>query len=241
MTAATVPREDARREPGWLRGAWLFALLGAWMLIRPAHGPLEDWLLRAARPWWSDAVTWANIIATLLLVSVPLIAAAVAWRSPGRAPRIAAAAMLLVYGVIAWPVAFSAAGWSVAFAGMQREANAMMAAPRRAMRVPPAEAAARALAAGDSSWLGVQSYALEVPLVERNDCLLAHYGVHVVEGTGDAPLTPDHARFQRQAGEYATRYNAALVARLGLSPADLRRETQCGDWRSVGWWPPRER
>ncbi|HEX6748130.1 MAG TPA: hypothetical protein VF092_12620 [Longimicrobium sp.] len=240
MTAATVPREGARREPGWLHCAWLFALLGAWMLIRPAHGWLEDWLLRASRPWWSDAVTWAIIIATLLLVSVPLVAAAIPWRTLGLVPRIVAAAMLLVYGVVAWPVAFDAVGWSVEFAAMEREANAMMIRPRKAMRVPPAEAAARALAAGDSAFLGVMGYALEAPIVE-NDCVLARFGVHPIEGTGDVLMTPNHARFQRQAGAYATRYNAALAARLGVSAAELQRDAPCDDWRRAGWWPPRER
>jgi len=115
--------------------------------------------------------------------------------------------------------------------------------PRRAMRMPPAEAAARALAAGDSSFLAIGGSCGRVPGV---DTAVAHRrGVRVIMGTYNdgLPLTPGHRRFESDAETYASSYNEALVERLGVGAIPpLEISSRCFDpttlrGRAPPFWP----
>ncbi len=96
------------------------------------------------------------------------------------------------------------------------------AVTRAAMQIPPGQVAQQALARGDSSFLGVNGYALYVPLVE-NRCVWQRWGVRVIDGTGDSLIGFDDLRFQGEAARYATEYNRHLIHRLGVPSAQLAR------------------
>jgi hypothetical protein len=84
------------------------------------------------------------------------------------------------------------------------------------MRTPPAEAAARALAAGDSSFLAHGGSCGSVPGVDS--AVAQPQGVRVIRGTyhDGEPLTPEHLAFNYDAFVYAERYNDAVAERLGI-------------------------
>ena len=236
--SASVPAARERRALPRFGGAWLFALLGAWMFARPVLRLASDGISAAVgRMGWTDAWAWADSIAQLGIYAVPLAAVAVGWGSLGRNRRIAVGAMLGTYVVIALPAVRSLVQWSMEFAGYERRANAMMRPARLAMRVPPEAAAVRALAAGDSAFLAVVGEMISTPGV-HGGCLVQRYGERAIRGTSDGMLTPDHVRFQFRARDYAARYNATLAARLGLSRARLAGDgPPCEVTRRARPWP----
>ncbi|HEX6748131.1 MAG TPA: hypothetical protein VF092_12625 [Longimicrobium sp.] len=239
--SASVPaaREPRARSPG---GAWVFAVLGAWLFVRPvlraASSGLHAWANDGWAGAWTDAWTWADSLGQAAAYLAPLAAVAVGWRSLGRHARIAAVAILGVYSAMALPALHGHLAWLKRFAADERMANERMRVAVRAMRVPPETAVMRALAAGDSSFLAVVGVAISTPGV-YSGCVLQRYGERAIQGTGGVMFTPNFRRFQFRARDYARRYNAELARRLGVSHevADLYARA-CEVTRRVQPWPP---
>lgn len=66
----------------------------------------------------------------------------------------------------------------------------------------------------DDQFLGVNGYGVQVPGVQDETTLRRH-GVRVIEGTSDGLCDDDHDRLNKQAQQYAERYNRAMMAMDG--------------------------
>jgi hypothetical protein len=228
MPAAGAERATVSKARGPVVIAALVAVAAAvpWLLVR-----LDEPLARTG-----DAGLLALNLAIPLFLLAPFLAYSLLWRRMPREGRILSGAMLVLYGVAAVPRCLR----SMVFLGEAVRAAAHVRAEtrpaRRAMRVGPVEAARRATAAGDTSFLGVAGYAVLVPGV-TNPCVLARWGQSVIRGTSDASRTPGHARFQERAQHFAAAYNQALAARVGISPAELQRPGACTLDPRLRPWP----
>jgi hypothetical protein len=163
----------------------------------------------------SDAMVWLSFAGQVMALLLP-VAIALRWKGAGRRARATALGVCALWWWIEWgSVAWAARDLREYIPNMRVVAE-MVREPRRAMRTPAAEAAARALAAGDSSFLAVGGSCAEVPGV---DSAVAHpRGVRVIRGTyhdGD-PLTVEHGVFERDAYDYAWSYNDAVAERLKI-------------------------
>jgi hypothetical protein len=71
-----------------------------------------------------------------------------------------------------------------------------------------------ALGHGDDRLLGVKGVALSVPATEptKASSYAAQHGVRPIDGTGDALESPRHAQLEKEATEYALRYNDYILA-----------------------------
>lgn len=185
-----------------------------------------------------DAVFWVGVALCAVLPLAPIAVAVRGWRRmDGRALRLG-----LVFAALAsLALSVPAGGASLmvgAFAIASGVDYARVSPPvRRAMRVPPAVAARRALARGDASFLGIHSFiAFATPGVESR-CVKARYGVRPLAVRGNLFDSPAQGRFMGRAWDYAERYNRELGAALGLSPADLVRHDDCEVPPERGAWP----
>jgi hypothetical protein len=190
----------------------------------------------------SDAMVWISFAAPALALLLPAVVA-VRWKGAGWRARAAALAVCALWWMSEWNSVRSDARDLREFIPNVRVVTQTVLEPRRAMRTPPAEAAARALAAGDSSFLAVGGSCGEVPGV---DSAVAHtQGVRVITGTyhDGPPLSAEHRAFQWDALLYAGRYNSAVAERLEIvafPPGGIR--TSCFDptpmrGRAPFFWP----
>jgi len=163
----------------------------------------------------SDAMVWLSFAAAALALLLPAVVAA-RWKGAGRRARAKALAFCALWWWVEWGSVVAAARDLREFIPNVRVVKEMLREPRRAMRTPPAEAAARALAAGDSSFLGVGGSCATVPGVDS--AVARPQGVRVIRGTYDnnGPLTAEHGVFHRDAYSYAWDYNNAVAERLGI-------------------------
>lgn len=175
----------------------------------------------------------AGILAVLV---APFPAYALLWRRMRRAGRTGAGVLLAAYGAWGVPQSVRAAAFLREAVTAVAEFRAETRAARRAMSPGPRVAAHRAAVAGETSFLGVAGYAVSIPGVQ-NPCVLARWGARVIRGTSDATSTPDGARFQEQAARFATRYNAAMAAELGIPRAELARNGGCTIRPEMAYWP----
>jgi multisubunit Na+/H+ antiporter MnhG subunit len=170
----------------------------------------------------SDGVSVAMDALPLVLTLLPFLVAAAAWRTIPHGMRTG---VLGILALLAAPTAYRAAGyaeWMVRDAVEMRLVAADLAPIRAAMRVPPEEAARRAVEAGNPEFLGISNVGMFIPGVE-NDCVERNQGWWLVREMGDAVRSAGHLRFQLDATAYATRYNAAVVRLVGLDPAEAAR------------------
>jgi hypothetical protein len=76
----------------------------------------------------------------------------------------------------------------------------------------------RSLAAGDTSFRGVQGYVVIIPGVDSSSRQFSDkYGVRVIPGTGDAYSTNAELELQSKAISYARKYNVALLKILAVN------------------------
>ncbi len=163
----------------------------------------------------SDAMVWLSFAGQVMALLLP-VAIALRWKGAGRRARAAALAVCAFWWWLEWgSVAWAARDLREYIPNMRVVAE-MVREPRRAMRTPPAEAAARALAAGDSSFLAVGGRCAEVPGVDS--AVAQPQGLRVIRGTyhDGEYLTAEHRVFKRDAYSYAWSYNAAVAERLKI-------------------------
>jgi hypothetical protein len=203
---------ERRWLPGFVRRrpfGWAFAATIAASLL----------ISQLAYNWrWSvetDAAVWITYVVEAVALLLPTMVA-LRWRGVGRRARVVALAICALW----W---MPASGRAVDIVRELREfipnmwaVKEMLREPRRAMRTPPDEAAARALAAGDSSFLAVGG---ECGRVSGVDSAVAQpRGVRVIRGThhdGES-LTNEHGAFKRDARRYAWDYNVTIAVRLKI-------------------------
>jgi hypothetical protein len=163
----------------------------------------------------SDAMEWLSLTAPTLALLLPAVVAA-RWKGGGRRARAKALAFCALWWMYEWSSVRSDARKLREFIPNVRVVAEMLREPRRAMRTPPAEAAARALAAGDSSFLAVGGSCARVPGVDSAVAL--PQGVRVIGGTNHDvfPLTAEHGAFRQDAYSYALDYNGAVAERLKI-------------------------
>ncbi|HEU4455923.1 MAG TPA: hypothetical protein VFR81_22850 [Longimicrobium sp.] len=223
MNVGPEERVEGRRKRSGRLAAWLFLpvlLASAWLAWRPAgRFPLP---IGAEFGWnESNAVAAMEMAAQLILLLLPWIVAALAWRWLPRAMRIAAVALLVPFTAL-----------TARDTGRRVEAEMDIAArffatvPGEPMlRQSPERAARRALAAGDHAFLGVAGETVAVPGVE-NGCIVTGTGLKVIAGTSDFFTAPGHPRFMRKAERFARRYNAEVAKRLRLDRDELARAVE---------------
>jgi hypothetical protein len=199
--------------PGFVRRRpfpWALAatVVVAWSMVQLGM----EWMWMAESDE-GEAAAYAAQAAGLVL---PLVATGVAWRRIGRWARASALAVCALWIFSTIHIADSLPGQVRAFVPNTRVVDEMLRAPRRAMRTPPDEAAARALAAGDTTFLAVGG---DCGSIEGVDTATARrHGVRVISGTfhDGGALTAEHRRFGSAAGFYADAYNRAILERLGI-------------------------
>lgn len=203
---------DRRFVPGFVRRrpfAWAFAssLVAGLLINEVAYN--WRWELE------TDAAVWIALVVEAVALLLPVMVV-VRWRGVGRRARAAALAICALWGTM-----FS--GRVVGIARDVREfipdmwmVREMLREPRRAMRASPSDAAARALAAGDSTFLAVGGSCGSAPGVDS--AVARSRGVRVIRGTyqDGEPLTNEHGAFQWQAYYYAQSYNEAVAERLRI-------------------------
>jgi hypothetical protein len=175
----------------------------------------------------------AGVVAVLV---APFPAYALLWRRMRRVGRIGFGMLLAAYGAWGVPQSLRAAVFLNEAVHTVAEARAQTRAARRAMSPGPLVAAHKAAMAGEHGFLALAGYAVSTPGV-RNPCVLAKWGARVIRGTSDGIRSPGHARFQERAARFATRYNAAMAAELGISPAELARDGGCIIRPEMAYWP----
>jgi hypothetical protein len=82
----------------------------------------------------------------------------------------------------------------------------------------PEADAARALSASDHRLMAVYGATLVIPGIDASEEFhyMDLYGVHTIEGTGDALESPEQATLVSAATDYAVRYNQFILARVHL-------------------------
>jgi hypothetical protein len=189
--------------------AWALAasLLAGLLINDQAYG----WRLRVH----TDAGVWIAFVVEVVALLLPVMVA-VRWRGVGRGARASALLACALWWTLHWGRVHLIVRDMPEFIPNRRVVAAMVREPRRAMRTDHSDAAARALAAGDSSFLAVGGTCGTVPGVDS--AVARRRGVRVITGTHDdgPPLTNEHRAFQLDALDYAERYNGALAKRLGI-------------------------
>jgi hypothetical protein len=215
---------------------WAFAaaFVAGWLISDLARG----WRFDVA----SDAAVWLTFVGQAVALLLPAMVA-LRWRGIGRGARAAALAVCALWWTNESGRVGAAAREVREFIPNMRVVKEMLREPRRAMRIEPRSAAAKALAAGDSSFLAVGGNCGSVPGVDS--AVAGRRGVRVITGTyhDGPPLTAEHRAFQWDALSYAERYNDALAERLGIEaipPGGTR--TSCFDptamrGRAPLFWP----
>jgi hypothetical protein len=212
------PRPDGtgkrRRLPGFVRRrpfAWAFAaaLVAGWLMSDLARG----WRFDVA----SDAAVCLTFAGQAVALLLPAVVAA-RWRGVGWKARAAALAVCALWWTSESGRVGAASREVREFIPNMRVVKEMLREPRRAMRVEPSAAAAKALATGDSSFLAVGGECGSVPGVDS--AVAGRQGVRVITGTyhDGPPLTAEHRAFQWDALLYAESYNNALAERLKIEP-----------------------
>jgi hypothetical protein len=163
----------------------------------------------------SDAMVLLSFAGQVMALLLP-VAIAVRWKGAGRRARAIALAVCALWWWSEWGSVAWAARDLREYIPNMRVVKEMLREPRRAMRTPPYEAAARALAAGDSSFLAVGVSCATVPGVDS--AVARPQGVRVIRGTypDPGPLTAEHRAFRRDAYAYALYYNDAVAERLKI-------------------------
>ena len=92
---------------------------------------------------------------------------------------------------------------------------------RTFLEVAPEERLAAANRRGELQLLGVQGFALTIPGIDEPEAsrYRDRYGVLPIPGTTDTPESPEHERLNRQAEDYATRYNRLLLKMFREDPS----------------------
>ena len=202
-----VPGFVRRRPFGW---AFASSLVAALLIGEMAPG----WRLDVE----TDVVVWIVFVIEAVSLLLPVIVA-VRWRGAGRRARRAALVICALWGMLVWDRAAGITRDVREFIPNMWAVKEMLREPRRAMGTPPADAAARALAAGDSSFLAVGGSCRSAPGV--SSAVARRRGVRVIRGThhDGQPLTSEHLDFQWHAYDYAMSYNAAVAERLAVEAA----------------------
>jgi len=111
-----------------------------------------------------------------------------------------------------------------------------------ALRIAPEAAALRAAARGDTRFLAVPNFFGPGVRGIENRCLARRRGVvgfSVADRGWWMVTSPAQHRLFEAAGGYAYRYNTALSARLGISPAERKMRTRCDIAFDRETWPTR--
>lgn len=166
-------------------------------------------------------------------LALPLAVTAVWWRRVGVWARSSALLVCVLWSLLMVHRATFLVESVGALARNAPVVDEMLREPRRAMRTPPEEAAARALAAGDTSFLAQGGGCASIGGVDT--AIARRHGVRVISGTfhdGES-LTAEHRDFGYGALMYADSYNRAILERLGIEPGgsscvDLREFRRAG-------------
>ena len=153
----------------------------------------------------------------LLLAAAPGVALLWAWK---RLPRWGRRVAPIPIGVL------------TAMLGLMGAAHGDIYSERVRMSRDPAALAGEAFAAGDRRFWAVQDSmsAISTPPVV-NRCIMNRQGVHVIPGTDGMTVNAAHRRYRERAEARARQYNEAMIARLGISPQEVRRlaDASCPD------------
>lgn len=231
---------ERRFVPGFVRRRpFRWAVVGAFVAGSLASAIIANWRSGSTDTDGAVAVCFTLQALAFLLPALMIVR----WRGIGARAR----ALGLAACALWWLFESESIRWYAqdlrSFVHSIHVLDETLREPRRAMRTPPAEAAARALAAGDSSFLAIGGSCGSVPGV---DTAVAHRrGVRVIMGTYNDgfPLTPGHQRFEWDAETYASKYNEALVERLGVGDVPQHEiSSRCFDptpmrGRAPFFWP----
>jgi len=198
------------RLPGFVRRrpfGWAFA--SSLVTARLISEMAPSWRLAVE----TDVVVWIVFVVEAVALLLPVLVA-VRWRGAGRRARAVALVICALWGMLLSGRVKRIVRDAREFIPNMWMVKEMLREPRRAMGTPPAAAAARALAAGDSSFLAVGRRCVGAPGVDS--AVARRRGVRVIRGTDHdgQPLTYEHLAFQWTAYDYAMSYNAAVVERL---------------------------
>ncbi len=189
----------------WLAAAVVFTVLVAWLAIErgPYGGPI------------STAGAVMRTLVLLLLAVVPVVALVWAWK---RLSRRSQAIAPIPIGVL------------VAFLGLYAIAHAGIYMERVRMGSDPSRLAESAFAEGDRQLWAVSdsTNAVHVPPV-ANRCLINKYGFRTIPGTDGMTVSPKHATYRQSAAQRAERYNAVVLQRLQVPPAEVNRYADGSD------------
>lgn len=186
------------------RGVWLAVVVVLTILIAslailrgPYGGPI------------STAGAALRTLVLLLLAVIPIAALLWAWR---RLSRKAQRIVPIPIGVL------------VAFLALYAVGHAAIYAERVRMGSDPARLAEAAVGAGRTEFLAVRdsTNAVHVPPI-ANRCIINKYGFREIAGTDGMTVNPKHGRYRQAAAERAERYNAVVLQRLRIPPAEVNR------------------
>jgi hypothetical protein len=186
------------------------------------------------RPHFQEGL---NFLVQAVALVVPLWVTGAWWRRIGGWARVAALLVCGVWSLLAVHFGTELLEQVRAFARGVPVVDEMLREPLRALETPPRVAAARALAAGDTFFLGVGGNCGRISGVDSATAL--RYGVRVISGAeDDDPLTGKHRAFHYDASYYAGLYNDEVRDRLEIEhgyihcpdPRDFRRAGKPISW-----------
>ncbi|HEX6748132.1 MAG TPA: hypothetical protein VF092_12630 [Longimicrobium sp.] len=220
------------------RISWVFPALAA----AAALPWVPWWLGNSGRldnlPAGSDGLFWGFIgLCVAAPLALPIVAAA-GWRVLARGARIAlvCATVLGVAAAAQMSVAELAYAGGVTISAVEFMRTGPLA--RRAMRLPPPDAARAAVAAGNYRFLAVRGlFGNHVPGVSSR-CVKARWGVQVMPVGFELTGTPAMLRLRDAESAYAERYNAALAEALHLAPGALDAYDACPARGDAAEWLP---
>jgi hypothetical protein len=186
----------------------------------------------------SDAMLWLSFAGQALALLLPAVVA-VRWKGAGRRARANALAVCALWWMFESNRVAGAARDLREFIPNVRVVAEMVREPRAAMEQEASIWAEKALAAGDTSFLVTGGTCGNLHGVDT--VLARRHGVRVIRGTyHDGPrLTPGHREYIWTAYDFASRYNEAVLDRIG---AEAQYYTSCQDHatmrgRAPFFWP----
>lgn len=190
---------------------------GTWLAVAVALTVLLAWVVINRGPYGGPITAAGAVLRTFVLVVLALVPAAAlvwAWR---RLSRRAAGIAPVVIGVLSVLLLLLAVAHSAIYLERMR------------MSQDPAQMAASAFAAGDRRLMAVNDSlnALNVPPVV-NRCIINRYDTRIIPGTDGMTVNRAHARYRQLAAQRAEQYNAVLIQRLRIPPAEVSRFSDGG-------------
>ncbi|HEY0014924.1 MAG TPA: hypothetical protein VGC13_01350 [Longimicrobium sp.] len=196
---ATAQAGFPKGRDGWLIGIiMLTVVIAAVVIVRGPYG----------RPL-SGVGAGVRTLGLLLLAAAPGLALAWAWK---RLPRWGRRTAPIPIGVLTVMLALMGA------------AHGDIYSERVRMSRDAATLAGESFTAGDRRFWAVEDSmsAITAPPV-ANRCIMNKHGVHVIPGTSGMTVNAAHRRYRDLALTRARQYNEAMIARLRISPEEVRR------------------